>query len=174
MGAVLAARATTHSIGIRTKRRLRRRPSRELDGGVRSSGAQALVYGEPWEGRMPSPLEVHDWHELDVYAQDGEHVGKLADVYVSKETGEPEFLLVSSGFLGHKLHMVPADGASRADDKVQVAFDKGTIESAPSVAADDDIDPAEEKRLFEHYGRSYTPHPEGILILRRFVLVERR
>ena len=31
-----------------------------------------------------------------------------------------------------------------------------------------------EKRLFEHYGRSYTPHPEGILILRRFVLVERR
>ncbi len=61
---------------------------------------------------MPSPLEVHDWHELDVYAQDGEHVGKLADVYVSKETGEPEFLLVSSGFLGHSLHMVPADSPS--------------------------------------------------------------
>ena len=123
---------------------------------------------------MPSPLEVHDWHELDVYAQDGEYVGKLADVYVSKESGEPEFLLVSGGFLGHKLHMVPADGATRADDKVRVAFDKATIESAPSVAADDDIDPAEEKRLFEHYGRSYAPHPEGVLILRRFVLIERR
>ncbi|HEX3332363.1 MAG TPA: PRC-barrel domain-containing protein [Gaiellales bacterium] len=123
---------------------------------------------------MPSPLEVHDWHELDVYAQDGEHVGKLADVYVSKETGEPEFLLVSSGFLGHNLHMVPADGASRADEKVQVAFDKAMIESAPAVPADDDIDPAEEKRLFEHYGRPYTPHPDGVLILRRFVLIERR
>jgi hypothetical protein len=136
--------------------------------------AQAVIEIEPGEGRMPSPLEVHDWHELDVYAQDGEHVGKLADVYVSKETGEPEFLLVSSGFLGHKLHMVPADGATRADEKVEVAFDKATIDSAPAVPADDDIDPAEEKRLFEHYGRSYTPHPEGVLILRRFVLVERR
>ena len=123
---------------------------------------------------MPSPLEVHDWHEMDVYARDGQHVGKLADVYVSKETGEPEFLLVSSGFLGHRLHMVPADGATRAGEKIQVAFDKAKIESAPAVAADDDIDPDEEKRLFEHYGRSYTPHPEGGLILRRFVLIERR
>jgi sporulation protein YlmC with PRC-barrel domain len=111
---------------------------------------------------------------MDVYAQDGQHVGKLADVYVSKETGEPEFLLVSSGFLGHKLHLVPADGATRMDEKVQVTFDKAEIESAPSVDADDDIDQDEEKRLFEHYGRSYTPHPEGVLILRRFVLVERR
>lgn len=123
---------------------------------------------------MPSPVEVHDWHELDVYAQDGEHVGKLADVYVSKETGEPEFLLVSSGFLGHKLHMVPADGATRDGDQVRVSFDKAAIESAPNVGADDDIDTAEEQRLYAHYGREYTPHPEGILILRRFVLVERR
>jgi sporulation protein YlmC with PRC-barrel domain len=122
---------------------------------------------------MPSPLEVHDWHEMDVYAQDGQHVGKLADVYVSKETGEPEFLLVSSGFLGHKLHMVPADGATRIDERVQVDFDQDAIESAPSVAADDDIDPGEERRLYEHYGRTYTPHPEGILILRRFVLIQR-
>jgi hypothetical protein len=42
------------------------------------------------------------------------------------------------------------------------------------VDADDDIDPAEEQRLHEHYGVAYTPHPEGILILRRFVLIERR
>ena len=123
---------------------------------------------------MPSPLEVHDWHELDVYAQNGEHVGKLADVYVSKETGEPEFLLISSGFLGHKLHMVPAEGATRSDEGVQVAFDKDTIDGAPTVNADDDIDPAEEQRLHEHYGVSYTPHPEGVIILRRFVLIERR
>jgi sporulation protein YlmC with PRC-barrel domain len=123
---------------------------------------------------MPSPLEVHDWHEQDVYAQDGEHVGKLADVYVSKESGEPEFLLISSGFLGHKLHMVPAEGATRSDEGVRVAFDKATIDDAPTVDADDDIDPAEEQRLHEHYGVAYAPHPQGVIILRRFVLVERR
>jgi hypothetical protein len=45
---------------------------------------------------------------------------------------------------------------------------------APLVRADDDLDADEERRLFEHYGRDYTPHPEGILILRRFVLIDRR
>ncbi len=123
---------------------------------------------------MPSPLEVHDWHELDVISQDAEHVGKLVDVYVTKDTGEPEFLLVSSGLLGHHLQLVPAEGATRTDERVQVTADKATIESAPKVRADDDLSADEEKRLFDHYGRDYTPHPEGILILRRFVLVERR
>jgi hypothetical protein len=111
---------------------------------------------------------------LDVDSKDGEHVGKLVDVYVTKDTGEPEFLLVSSGLLGHSLHLVPAAGATRSEERVQVAADKATIDSAPKVRADDDLDADEERRLFEHYGRDYTPHPEGILILRRFVLIERR
>ncbi len=123
---------------------------------------------------MPSPLEVRDWHELDVVSQDGEHVGKLVDVYVTKDTGEPEFLLVSSGLLGHHLHLVPAEGATRSDERVQVAADKATIDSAPKVRADDDLSVDEEKRLFDHYGRDYTPHPGEVLVLRRFVFVERR
>jgi hypothetical protein len=57
---------------------------------------------------------------------------------------------------------------------VQVAFDKAKIDAAPTVSADDDIDPAEEQRLHEHYGVAYTPHPDGVIILRRFVLIERR
>jgi uncharacterized protein YrrD len=123
---------------------------------------------------MPSPLEVRDWHELEVVSEDGEHVGKLVDVYVAEDSGEPEFLLVSSGFLGHRLHLVPAEGAARADDRVSVAATKAAIESAPSVPADDDLSLDEERRVFEHYGRTYTPHPEGILVMRRFVLIERR
>jgi sporulation protein YlmC with PRC-barrel domain len=123
---------------------------------------------------MPSPLEVHDWHELDVVSEDGEAVGKLADVYVHRDSGEPEFLLVSSGFLGHRLHLVPAAGATRDGDTVRVAADRAAIETAPSVHADNDLSPDEERRLFEHYGRAYTPHPDGVIIMRRFVLIERR
>jgi hypothetical protein len=55
-----------------------------------------------------------------------------------------------------------------------VTFTKSAIETAPTVHADNDLSPEEERRLFEHYGREYTPHPEGVLILRRFVLIERR
>ena len=123
---------------------------------------------------MPSPIEVHDWHELEVVSDDGEHVGKLVDVYVTKDTGEPEFLLVSSDFLGHHLALVPAEGASRSEERVQVAVTKSAIAGAPTVHADNELSPDEEKLLFEHYGREYTPHPDGIVIMQRFVLVERR
>ena len=57
---------------------------------------------------MPSPLEVRDWHELDVVSSDGQSVGKLIDVYVNNESGEPEFLLVASGFM---LGVAPGDSA---------------------------------------------------------------
>ena len=123
---------------------------------------------------MPSPLEVHDWHELDVVSDDGEHIGKLVDVYVKNDTGEPEFLLVSSGFLGHHLALVPAEGATRSEERVQVAVTKSAIDGAPTVHADNELSPDEEKRLFEHYGRDYTAHPEGVVIMSRFVLIERR
>jgi sporulation protein YlmC with PRC-barrel domain len=123
---------------------------------------------------MPSPLEVHDWHELDVVSEDGEHVGKLVDVYVAKDSGDPEFLLVSSGFLGHHLALVPAEGATRSEERVQVAATKSAISSAPTVHADNELSVDEERRLFEHYGRDYAAHAEGVVIMRRFVLVERR
>ncbi|HYX87599.1 MAG TPA: PRC-barrel domain-containing protein [Gaiellales bacterium] len=123
---------------------------------------------------MPSPLEVQDWHELDVVSEDGQHVGKLVDVYVDNESGEPAFLLVSSGVLGHRLHLVPADNATRSGDEVRVPVSRDRIEGAPSIHADDDVSPDEERRLFEYYGREYTPHPEGLLVMRRFVLVQRR
>jgi hypothetical protein len=122
---------------------------------------------------MPSPIEVADWHELDVEDRDGAHVGRLVDVYVGKDSGEPEFLLVASGVLGHRLHLAPAEGATRSGDRVQVDATGPEIESAPSIHADNDLEPDEERRLFEHYGRDYRPHPDGVIIMRRFVLIER-
>jgi hypothetical protein len=123
---------------------------------------------------MPSALEVRDWHTRTVFSRDGERIGKLEDVYVSKETGEPEFLLVASGFLAHTLHLVPAEGATLEGEDLRVAYDKSDIDAAPAVAADDDLSPEEEQRLFEHYGLAYAPSAAGVITISRWILVERR
>jgi sporulation protein YlmC with PRC-barrel domain len=122
---------------------------------------------------MPSPLEVRDWHELDVVSSDGESVGKLIDVYVNDETGEAEFLLVASGFLHNRLHLAPADGATRSGDTVTLAVTKEAVDHAPHIAADGDLTTDEERRLYEHYGIDHTPHAGGLLVVSRWVLVER-
>ena len=123
---------------------------------------------------MPSPLEVRDWHELDVVSSDGQSVGKLIDVYVNNDSGEPEFLLVASGFLHNRLHLAPAQGATRTDDAVTLAVTKQAVDGAPHIAADGDLTPEEEARLYEHYDLGdYTPHAGGLLVVSRWVLVER-
>src|SRR5512133_1649174 len=124
---------------------------------------------------MPSPLEVRDWHELNVVSSDGQPVGKLIDVYVSNESGEPEFLRVASGFLHNRLHLAPAEGATRSEDeKVTLGVTKAAGDAAPDIAADDDLSQDEERRLYEQYDMGeYTPHAGGLLILRRWVLVDR-
>ena len=123
---------------------------------------------------MPSPLEVRDWHELDVVSSDGQSVGKLIDVYVNNESGEPEFLLVASGFLHNRLHLAPAMGATRSDDEVALGVTKEAVDGAPHIAADGDLTTDEERRLYEHYDLGdYTPHAAGLLIVSRWVLVDR-
>src|SRR5689334_14338428 len=89
------------------------RPVRSPPDGIARGGAS-----------MPSPIEVRDWHELDVVSADGRSVGKLIDVYVNNETGEPEFLLVASGFLHNRLHIAPAEGATRSEDTVALGVTK--------------------------------------------------
>ena len=122
---------------------------------------------------MPSPLEVRDWHELDVVSSDGGSVGKLIDVYVNNETGDAEFLLVASGFLHNRLHLAPADGATRSDDTVTLGVTKEAVDHAPHIAADGDLTSEEERQLYTHYGIEHTPHSGGLLIVSRWVLVDR-
>ena len=123
---------------------------------------------------MPSPLEVRDWHELDVVSSDGQPVGKLIDVYVNNDSGEPEFLLVASGFLHNRLHLAPAAGATRSEDAVALAVTKEAVDGAPHIAADGDLTTDEERRLYEHYDLGdYAPHAGGLLIVSRWVLVDR-
>jgi sporulation protein YlmC with PRC-barrel domain len=122
---------------------------------------------------MPSAVEVREWHTRTVISADGEQVGKLEDVYVSKDTGDPEFLLVERGVLGHRLHLVPAAGATMDGEDVRVAYDKATIDAAPTVPADDDISPDEERQLFDHYGRPYAP-TTGMITITRWVLIQQQ
>src|SRR6185503_3609061 len=131
------------------------------------ASAAGIVRSRTRRCTMPSPLEVRDWHELDVVSSDGAPVGKLIDVYVNNDTGDAEFLLVASGFLHNRLHLAPADGATRSDDTVTLGVTKEAVDHAPHIAADDDLTSEEERQLYAHYGIEHTPHSGGLLIVSR-------
>lgn len=99
---------------------------------------------------------VGDWRDRTVKDMSGDKVGSVADIYVDDQTGQPDWLAVSTGLFGTKVSFVPIDGARRDGDDVVVAFEKEKIKDAPRTDADGSLSVDEEQALYDYYGRGYT------------------
>jgi len=86
---------------------------------------------------------------------DGHKIGSIEEIYVDRQTGEPEWAAVKTGLFGTKHSYVPiADAEPTDDDKIRVPFQKEQVKEAPKVDASDELSPDEERQLYEHFGRS--------------------
>ncbi|MEX1908676.1 PRC and DUF2382 domain-containing protein [Janibacter sp. Y6] len=83
----------------------------------------------------------------------GEKVGKVGQVYLDDQSGQPEWVTANTGLFGTSETFVPLRGATvRGDDEVQVAFAKSVIKDAPRVDADGHLDADDEAELYRYYG----------------------
>jgi uncharacterized protein (TIGR02271 family) len=100
--------------------------------------------------------EAYDWQGRTILGSDGEKIGKVDEVYLDENTGKPEWATVKSGLFGSKSNFVPLAGATSSGEEVSVQVTKDQVKDAPGVEADGELSPAEEAKLFEHYGVPYT------------------
>jgi uncharacterized protein (TIGR02271 family) len=82
----------------------------------------------------------------------GTKLGKIETLYADRDGGEPTFATVHTGLFGAKTHFVPLNEANMQGDDVQVPYDKDLVSSAPAIDPDAELEPAEEERLYSHYG----------------------
>jgi uncharacterized protein (TIGR02271 family) len=101
-----------------------------------------------------------DWIKRTAVDSAGDKVGTITDVYVDNETGQPDWLAISTGMFGSKVSFVPVEGARVSGDDVVVGFDKSKIKDAPNTEADGQLSVEEEQTLYAYYGRGYQPVPE--------------
>jgi uncharacterized protein (TIGR02271 family) len=100
--------------------------------------------------------EVQNLTGATAYDQAGQKIGRVADVYQDRASGEPEWLTVKTGLFGMKETFVPlALARVRGAREVELAADKDTIVSAPKIDPDGELSLAEEEQLFGHYGQGY-------------------
>jgi uncharacterized protein (TIGR02271 family) len=104
------------------------------------------------ENVMSGSTDVLEWRGRTVVDRDGEKIGKLDEIYVDRETNEPEWALVNTGLFGTKSSFVPLKGAAAAGaDDVRVAYAKDQVKDAPSIDPDGELSQQEEKGLYRHY-----------------------
>lgn len=82
----------------------------------------------------------------------GKTIGTAREVYLDDATGRPEWVTVSTGFLGTAEAFVPLAGAELTDDTLLLPFEGSTVKGAPRPDAAGHLTPADEAELYRHYG----------------------
>lgn len=84
------------------------------------------------------------------YGSDGESVGTVETFYTDDVTGATTWVSVSSGLLGRKQVIAPAEDATFADGRLQLSVPAGSVGSAPKMAGAH-LSPEDEEALRRHY-----------------------
>ena len=105
---------------------------------------------------MPTTTDVQAWIGQDLVDPEHDKIGKIDQVYLDRESGEPTFVAVKTGLFGTKSSLVPIDAAQAHGEHVQVPYGKDQVKDAPNVDADAELSEAEEQQLYEHYGLGYS------------------
>src|SRR3954467_2815497 len=98
--------------------------------------------------------DIETWRGRTLVDRDGDKIGKIEDIYLDRSSGEPEWVAVKTGLFGTNVSFVPIHDASPAGDDLRVAYEKDQVKDAPNVDPDGELSPEEERRLYNHYGRS--------------------
>jgi uncharacterized protein (TIGR02271 family) len=113
---------------------------------------------------MATTQDIQNWRGRTLVDGSGDKIGKIEDVYLDRSSGEPEWIAVKTGMFGSNVSFVPIRDASTEGDDIQVTHAKDLVKDAPNVEADGELSPEEERRLYQHYGRSdydeWTPDSE--------------
>jgi len=99
--------------------------------------------------------DMRSWVGRTATDSSGDKIGKIEDIYLDDQTGQPEWLAVKTGMFGANLSFIPLQGAAMQGDDVLVPFSKAQVKDAPNAAADGALSQEEEARLYAHYGMQY-------------------
>ncbi|MCW2815199.1 MAG: PRC-barrel domain protein [Nocardioides sp.] len=96
------------------------------------------------------------------YSSTGDKIGKVGQVFLDDNTGQPEFVTVNTGLFGTSESYVPVAQASYEGDRLTLPYTKDQIKDAPHVdVANGHLDETEEQRLYSHYGLTWNSTDTG-------------
>jgi uncharacterized protein (TIGR02271 family) len=81
----------------------------------------------------------------------GDKIGKIGQVYVDDQTGEPRWITVSTGLFGTKESFAPLYGSAQSGKDLQLAVTKDQVKDAPNLDADGHLEDNENDALYAHY-----------------------
>jgi sporulation protein YlmC with PRC-barrel domain len=82
---------------------------------------------------------------------DGEKIGKIDQIYLDNESGQPTWVAISTGLLGSGRNFAPLYNARASGDDIALGVTKQKVKDAPSIEGEGRLEPYQEEVLFEYY-----------------------
>ena len=81
----------------------------------------------------------------------GAKLGKIGQIYVDDQTGQPLWVTISTGMFGTKQSFAPLYGSRSDGGDLHLAVTKDMVTDAPGVEADGRIEDSENEALYTYY-----------------------
>ena len=106
---------------------------------------------------MISQDQARDLIGGTLFGPGDEKIGSIGQVFLDDETGQPEWVTVSTGLFGTRETFVPIAQGTVSGSELTVPYDKDKIKGAPTVDVEGGhLSQAEEAELYAYYGLGYT------------------
>ncbi|MEH1098418.1 YsnF/AvaK domain-containing protein [Micromonospora sp. CPCC 205561] len=101
---------------------------------------------------MLNAQQANSLYGQDVTDRSGSKIGSVGQIWADA-AGEPTWVSVKTGLMGHKESMAPLEKAQVTDRGLAVDYDKSTVKNAPAVDAgtDQPLDTDQIEQLYAHY-----------------------
>jgi uncharacterized protein (TIGR02271 family) len=100
---------------------------------------------------MTTTQELQDMEGQSAVDMNGAKLGKIGQIYVDDQTGQPLWVTISTGMFGTKQSFAPLYGSRPAGGELQLAVTKDMVTGAPGVEADGHIADSENQALYAYY-----------------------
>ncbi len=83
--------------------------------------------------------------------KDGAKLGKIGQVYVDDQSGQPLWVTISTGLFGTKESFAPLHGSQTDGDDLRLAVTKDMVKDAPGIEADGHVEGDDNEALYTYY-----------------------
>lgn len=81
----------------------------------------------------------------------GDKIGKIEQIYLDNETGQPNWVAIATGLLGRNHNFAPMHNAQASGDDVVLGVTKQKVADSPEIEDDGQLDKYQEETLYEYY-----------------------
>ena len=100
---------------------------------------------------MTTTQELQRMEGQTAFDANGAKLGKIGQVYVDDQSGQPLWVTIATGMFGTKQSFAPLYGSQSDGDSLRLAVSKDMVSGAPSVEADGHIEDSENEALYTYY-----------------------